>query len=457
MRVGITGATGFIGKELGLALVQRGHQVVAFSRSPGAVELPFPHESRVWSRRTDEMVAALRGVDAIVHLAGESVAGGRWTAERKQQIQESRIRGTEILMEAVKRAPHVRAVIMASAVGYYGTRGNEELTEEASAAGEGFLAEVVREWENAFFRPEVGARRVALRIGVVLGRGGGALSKLLPIFQNGGGSALGNGHQWVPWVHLKDVVRAFVWALESETAQGFYNLASPKVVQNGEFSEKIAETLNSLYVVPSPPEKILRLMMGEMSDIVLSSLRVGPKRLLDEGFTFSFMSLTEALNDLLSSEIEGLQELRQKQWVPRPIDEVWSFFSTEKNLERITPPWLNFHVDRMSTPKIETSTEIVYSLKIRGVPARWVTRIDEWAPPHRFVDIQLKGPYDHWWHLHTFEPLAGGTLMTDLVKFRVPLGFLGRLFAGPFVRRDVEEVFSYRTKVIRDLFGSAGV
>jgi ligand-binding SRPBCC domain-containing protein len=150
----------------------------------------------------------------------------------------------------------------------------------------------------------------------------------------------------------------------------------------------------------------------------------------------------------------GENVLESEQWIPKPIGEVFDFFSAETNLERITPSTLSFKVLRKSTEKIEQGTLIYYRLKIRGVPVKWVTRIDEWTPGKKFVDMQISGPYALWHHTHTFEEKDGGTLMRDRVRFKLPLGWLGNLVAGWLVKRDVREIFSYRSRIISETFGS---
>ena len=159
--------------------------------------------------------------------------------------------------------------------------------------------------------------------------------------------------------------------------------------------------------------------------------------------------MREALADLSLFD----EELRAEQWIPQPVEPLWEFFSKAKNLEEITPPWMGFRVTGMSTPEIENQTLIDYKLKIHGVPVRWQSRIEDWTPPLRFVDTQTHGPYAKWHHTHSFFPVAGGTLAEDRVLYRVPMGALGKVVAGWKVKRDIETIFTYRKKIIQDLFG----
>jgi hypothetical protein len=190
-----------------------------------------------------------------------------------------------------------------------------------------------------------------------------------------------------------------------------------------------------------------------MSEAVLSSQRVMPTKALDSGFQFRFATLEDALADLYPDWYSrGLREFIAHQWVPHPVDKVFPFFADAANLEAITPPWLGFHVLKKSTPEVQKGTLIDYRLSLHGIPLRWKTRIEEWVPNQKFVDIQLRGPYSHWHHTHLFTPVKGGTLLTDRVLYKVPLGKIGALTAGSYVKNDVGKIFQYRKKKIEELY-----
>jgi len=293
MRITMTGATGFIGSRVRAALEAAGHEIVAVSRRSGAgrfqwagPEAPFP-------------AASLEGAVAVIHLAGEPVAQ-RWTAEVKRRIRQSRVEGTRRLVEAMTATAAPPAVLIcASAVGYYGDRG-EEVLDETSPSGEGFLAETCVEWEQAAVEAEkAGVRVVRLRFGMVLGRDGGALAKMLPLFRLCLGGKLGNGRQWMPWIHVEDAVRMVRWALEEPAAQGAYNAAAPAPVRNAEFTRALEGILGrpAMFTVP---EWALRLAMGEAAGIVLASQRVMPRAALNAGFRFQYGHVADALRALLS-------------------------------------------------------------------------------------------------------------------------------------------------------------
>lgn len=457
----ITGATGFLGLATARELLLRGHELRVVTRNARRARASFPFPAQfVECDLMEDMLpeTALEGVDAVLHLAGEPVAGARWTLEQKRRIRDSRVLGTRHFWQGVAQAKAknkalpLKAVVAGSAIGFYGNRGDEQLTE-SSAAGDGFLAEVCRQWENEIFRPGFDeVRQVAVRTGVVLGLGGGALDKLLPIFRKGAGGALGSGLQWLSWIHLADLIAIFVEALENDSYRGVINGVSPHPVTNREFTRDLARVLHRPALLHAPSLAI-RLAMGEMSHAVLDSQRVQPEKISRLGFKFRFPELVEALTDLCAPQGEPSdQQLVVDQWIPKPVEEIFPFFSDAKNLKELTPPWIGFEVKNVSDAQMATGTLIDYRLKVHGFSMTWRTRIEEWLPNQAFVDRQLKGPYAKWHHTHSFTGLRGGTLMRDRVIYRLPLGALGKTFALWKVRRDVDAVFAYRRKRIGEIF-----
>ena len=301
MRVIITGATGLIGSALVRSLLADGHTVTRLVRggrkgspSPGVADVEWDPE------RGSVDAAALEGHDAAVHLAGEPVAEGRWTDEKKRRIRESRAQGTRLVAETLARLGRKPAVLVsASATGYYGDRGSELLTEE-SASGDDFLSEVCREWEAAA-RPaaEAGVRVVHPRIGVVLDADGGALPKMLTPFKLGVGGRLGDGHQYMSWITLPDVVGVIRRALDDEQMSGPVNAVSPQPVTNEEFTKTLGRVLGRPTIFPVP-EFAARLAFGEVADaLLLSSQCVEPARLKAAGFQFADPALEGALRRIL--------------------------------------------------------------------------------------------------------------------------------------------------------------
>ncbi len=300
MRVLITGGSGLIGQRLAAALVADGHGVVVLTRRPERADLPAGVEAAGWDGRTSHGWGPLvDGDTALVNLAGENIAGGRWTAGQKKRIQESRLDAGRAVVEAVGKAPQApRVLLQASAVGYYGPRGDAEVTEE-SPAGEDFLAAVCTAWEDPTAAVEErGVRRVVLRTGVVLDSEGGALPKMMLPFKLFAGGPAGDGEQWMPWIHAVDEIAAIRFLLDQEDATGPYNLTAPHPVTNGELSRAIGKALHRPALLRAPAFA-LRLALGEMADVVLTGQRALPRRLLEAGFRFQFPEIQGALKDLL--------------------------------------------------------------------------------------------------------------------------------------------------------------
>jgi hypothetical protein len=281
MRVAVTGASGLIGTRLSSALRARGDEVVGISLRSGP---PSP--------------VALAGCDAVVHLAGEEVAQ-RWTDKARERIRSSRVEGTRGLVAALAAAePRPRVLVSASAVGYYGHRGDERL-DESAPPGDDFLAQVCVGWEReANAAAELGVRVVTVRTGVVLSKSGGALAKMLPPFRLGVGGPVAGGRQYLPWIHIDDLVGIYVAAIDNETWTGPVNAAAPEPVTNAEFSKALGRALRRPAIAPVPAFAI-RLLYGDMAEIVTEGQRAIPARALQLGYTYAHAELDEALADAL--------------------------------------------------------------------------------------------------------------------------------------------------------------
>ena len=456
MRILITGATGLIGRELGKRLAARGDALVCLVRdAPSASHrLPFPATCFEWDHRRAVPPEALPGIDAIVHLAGEPVAGKRWSTGQKALVRDTRVLGTRHLVRAVLNdVPQVKAFVHGSAIGFYGDRGDTTLHAH-SAKGAGFLADVVDAWETELRplrekRPDV---RVAIvRTGIVLARHGGALAKMLPAFRASAAGRLGNGRQWMSWIHIDDIVRLFMHALDSQ-AKGILEGVAPQAVTNRAFTKSVCRSLRVHESAPVPSLAI-KTLFGEMGGIVLESAKIEPRRTLASGFCYRFESIDPALADLLTPLRGSTREKVSEQWVPQAPEELWPFFCDERNLEELTPEFLSFEVLRKSTREIGDGTLIDYRLKLNGIPMGWQSRIESWEPARRFADTQVTGPYSYWRHVHELIPLANGTLMRDVVHYRLPFGWLGSTVAGWKVESQVDRIFSYRAARIAERFG----
>ncbi len=298
-KVLITGGTGLIGSRLTELLLEKGYEVAYLSRRKS-------EETRVKAYRWDlekGYIAeeAIRGADCIIHLAGAGVADERWTARRKKEILESRIQSSRLLYEGLQRVPNqVKTFLSASAIGIYGADRGEELLTENSSTGNDFLAEVTKAWEGAV-QPVagLGIRTVLLRIGIVLSGKGGALAKMAQPVRLGAGSPLGSGKQWVSWIHVDDLCRLFMYALENLDLRGPYNAVAPEPATNEALTKQIAEVLGKPLFLPNVPAFALKLAVGEMAAAVLGSAKVSSQKVTQAGFTYQFPALTPALQDLL--------------------------------------------------------------------------------------------------------------------------------------------------------------
>jgi len=454
MKLVVTGATGFIGKRLIWRLLRDGHDVVVLSRDArsAVAKIGYPCESHSWDPASEAAPsAAFEGADAVIHLAGEPIAAGRWTKARKKRIEESRVVGTRNLVEGIRRAARKPAALVStSAIGIYGDRG-DELLDEASAHGADFLAKVCIGWEKEALAAPKEVRTALVRVGIVLDHDEGALPRMVLPVESGVGGPLGSGRQWMSWIHVDDLVSILIEAATRKDLSGPVNAVAPEPVTNANFVRALASHLGMPAVLRAPAFA-LKLALGEMASVVLSGQRVRPAALEKSGFRFAYPTLQAALGQIFPPHRpRGAHRMVSNQWVPRPVGEVFPFFSDEKNLEAITPPWLNFNVKGKNTPEIRKGTLIDYRLKLKGLPMGWRTLIAEWEPDRMFRDVQLKGPYSVWDHTHTFEPFRGGTLIRDEVWYRLPFAPFGNV-ALPMVRKDVSAIFGFREKKIREVF-----
>ena len=293
----VSGASGMIGSALVKRLAEEGHEVTRLVRSPPKPDAPEIH----WDPAANRLEpSAVEGFDAVVHLAGENIAQGRWTEAKKDRIRRSRVQGTRLLAGAIAQANRPPKVLLAaSAIGFYGDRGDEELDED-SAGGSGFLADVCRDWEAATQAAgERGIRVVNVRIGLVLSTTGGALARLLPLFRLGLGGRLGGGRQYVSWITLDDLGEVIAHLIVTESCRGPVNAVAPQPVTNRQFTRALGRVLRRPALIPVPAPA-LRLLLGEMAGaLLLSSARALPRRLLDSGFTFQDPNLAGALARLL--------------------------------------------------------------------------------------------------------------------------------------------------------------
>ncbi len=292
MKILITGSTGLLGAALQRSFAEKGHEMLLASRKE-----PVDDRHIQWSieggfTEPDK----LEGIDVVVHLAGENVSGLRWTEEKKKAIRDSRVLGTRNVVNAVSKLSRKPTTLIASsAIGFYGERGDEEVTE-SSAAGDTFLSDVSRDWEAESRRAEDGGiRTVLLRTGIVLSKDGGALSTMLTPFRLGLGGVVGSGKQWMSWISLDDEISIINFAIENENIRGAINAVAPNPVTNAEFTKTLGDVLSRPTFLPLP-QFAVSMIFGEMGDaLLLASTKVLPKRLLDAGFQFKYPDLRSAI------------------------------------------------------------------------------------------------------------------------------------------------------------------
>lgn len=486
MKILITGATGLVGKKLGLELTRLGHEIIIVSRDANKAKAicPFPcsiiEGDLVQSTIHSEL---LNSVDAVINLMGEPIARGRWTSEKKQKLYESRVTATRNLRSSFNfKFPKI--VISTSAIGIYGDCKDQELDEQ-TMSGTGFLSQLCKDWEaeaNLFSKVHSNTtantasnvqsiisakslnnsssdsdsnlnsiRIVIFRLGVVLSNRGGALQEMLPFFRTGIGGELSSGKQWMSWIHLDDLVQAFLHAIKNEKMEGVFNAVAPQPITNTEFTQKLAKVIHRPAILPVP-KLALNTILGEKSEILIASQKVIPKRLLELGFNYLFPELSGALENELQHLSQNQDLLIAEQYIPLKLERVFPFFADANNLEKITPKFLNFKIRNINSSQMGLNTLIEYTLEVHKIPIEWKTKIQKWNPPHEFVDRQLKGPYKLWLHTHKFENLANGTLMTDIILYQLPFGYLGWLGGHKLVNLDLQKIFDFRRKQIDSLF-----
>lgn len=295
----ITGASGLIGSRLIKNLLEKGHRISVLSRQSKNFNDFRSYNWDVEKQLIDQN--AFDGIDTIIHLAGAGIADKRWTQKRKQELVDSRIKSTQLLYKTIKsiNAP-IKNFISASAVGYYGNR-NDEILYENSSCGTGFLADCCKQWEQAVDEGlNLGIRIVKLRIGLVLSKQGGALTELAKPVIFFVGAALGSGKQWIPWIHLNDLLSIFEEVIEDSEYSGTFNASSPFPVTNYEFTKILSKKLFRPLWPVNVPEFILKALLGEMSSVVLNSNRTSSQKLLDMGFRFRYQALDSALSEIYS-------------------------------------------------------------------------------------------------------------------------------------------------------------
>lgn len=445
MKILITGASGLIGKHLLRDLQLKGHDVYALVRSRNSISEIA--SEKIFSWQQPHLEKDIAGINAVIHLSGEGVADKPWTKKRKKQLRESRLKTTSVLIQILEKIPSEQrpsVLISASAIGFYGEDANQKF-DEHSPQGKGFLAELCADWENESKKAiRLGLRHVNIRLGLVLSKEGGFLSKMGPFI-------LGNGKQWMSWIHIDDVTGAIQQILQDSRFEGPVNLVSPNPIQAEALTKIFARQMGFPFTL-KVPSFILKVVLGEMATTVIGSQKVLPEKLQKYDYPFVEPEFKQALGEIFKKNnfLDSYHVV--SQFIAAPRTKIFDFFSTAENLETITPPWLNFKISKKSSAKMGKDLLIDYRLKIRGIPVKWKTLISEWTPENHFIDEQIKGPYTKWHHQHRFDEVLQGTLIRDEVTFRVPGGWIGKLVLTPWIRKDVSTIFEFRKKKIVDFF-----
>ena len=477
MRVLVTGATGFVGRATVSYLIGQGHEVVALTTLSKLDDLQGVKESLgegvrvlVFHGNRDDLRAQLEIVDVVVNLAGNTLAGVRWTDKKKRNFKNSRVGFTQIISEEINNCDTPPSLLIsASAVGYYGDCGSEILSDIAEK-GTGYLADLCDEWErSALLCSSENTRVCILRLGVVLGREGGILSRISSSFDLGVGTFIGNGQQFVPWIHLVDVVRIVGYCIDTENIKGAMNCTAPVPVTSKDIAMQVKRFTFCKFIV-SVPAFIVRLVFGEGVTVLTNSQNATPDLLINHGFEFSFVQLEQALKqeyghpnlmvrhpNIATRRVDGTFQIRSEVALKREIGEVFPFFASPLNLGLLTPSWLRFRIASMPE-EMAVEARIRYSIRLWMVSINWTTRIVEWRQElsvPTFTDVQERGPYSMWCHQHSFWPQQDGTvIMMDTVTYRMPYGVVGHWVHTFFLQNILWRIYSFRAMVIRLRFNS---
>lgn len=462
MKILITGATGFIGSKLTEALFTAGHQIVVVSRSREKAQrqLPWPIdivEGDLGKGPLDSPL--LKGVEGVINLAGENIGEGSWSEEEKKKIRNSRVALSENLSQSLDHNA-LKAWLQTSAIGYYRDSQGDEWLDENSPTGDTFLAEVTRAWERPARNLENKIRVAIARIGVVLGSDGALIEKLLPLFRSGIAGPLGDGQQWMSWVHVRDVVRFFTQAIEDESFKGIYNLTAPEPVRNEDFTKVFGELAHRPAFFRAPAFAIKGLM-GEKSYLALSSQRIA-SRLESSPFSFKFPGIKDALVEVCGhraiaphSDARFHYTLRKAMFVARDAASVFEFFRDPSNLSKSLSSDEEFELVDAPEDGLTKGSRFSFKVKKLGLSTTLESEVFEYSPPKGFMDCQIRGPFKCWHHEHEVIEVPGGCKILDHVWYNLPGGVFGDLAASIKGRKEIENMFSDRAKGIKSALESS--
>ena len=451
MKVLVAGGTGFLGTYLVDELIRRNHEVIVLSRKNTAELGPRPYRHVAWPLRSAQEIDIINQCDALINLAGEPIFGARWTRDKKNKIKNSRAQFTRHLTDLLRSSLRLKVFLNASAIGFYGDRKTELLTEQ-SPSGEGFLAGVCKEWETAamgFHR--AGLRTVLMRTGIVLCRTGGLLAELEPLYRAHMGGPSGSGSQYMSWIHVEDWVRAAIFCLENSSASGAVNFVAPESMTNRSFSHIYGELFHQRRLITTPT-LALKIALGEMASLVLDSQNVRPEKLLSAGFMFKHPYLKDALWELYEYEKQGRhvnEFYERKVWIAKAPDKMFHLLSTPKNVENFLPEKFGYHWVKQSTESIMSGSFIDWRpANDNGGCGDLRIQIKTWRPPTEFSYVLEPGPLSIWDHHVLCQPLKNGALITDRIHFQTKGFWPLRLLGARRIRKSLFEIFTQRDQVL---------
>lgn len=448
----VTGATGLIGQGICRDLLLQGHRVHILSRRQQVDMGGLPVKSFRWtSAHSLPPREAFEGVDAIINLMGEPILGGVYTAKKQQAMEDSRALATRRLALALAEyGVALDTYVGASAIGIYPF--GPQTSQEDSPLGDHPLAQLCRLWEEAH-GSIAATNHSILRIGCVLSPQAKIIEAAFKGLLLKTQVQIGKGSNNLSWIHLEDLLHVVRQCINGHY-KGIINCTAPKPVANSQLNQKLRSFFKGPCLRLKAPSWLLRRLAGPPSDILLKSQDIRPQYLLDQGFSYRFADIDEAVADCLnlsknprSGALEPCFKFEVHQYLDKSPDEVWPFFADPYNLEKITPPTLKFAITEISSQPLMAGSNIRYKLNLRGIPLRWKTLIESYTPCHEFVDTQVEGPYRIWHHTHRFQSCGRGTLMCDSVRYKTPFGSLG-LLALPYVASDIKRIFNFRQKSI---------
>ena len=469
MNILFVGGTGFIGRPTVAYLLGKGHRISVWTRNIerakdllGEEIIFIPPDVTL-----EDLKLEIECADAVINMAGEPLIGVRWNKRNKREFVDSRVGLNKTISKLIGECKNPPSIfIAANAIGIYGNRGEHNLTE-SSSIGKDFLSQLCLEWELAALESRKSGTRVCvLRMGIVIGREGGMLQKMMNGFQLGVGSYLGSGKQALSWVHFHDVVKIIELCLKDKELNGIYNVTSPHPVTALEFSKTLAKITGVKLLIPFP-RPFVRLLFGEGGDVMTSGQHVSPRNITRAGYVFVYKKLKEALLEQVKPDSVQVKHvvtmkrfLRSSEYqiqsttlLNSNADNVFNYFASPRNLGPLTPSWLKFRI--LKGPEtIGLRSKIVHRIWIGPLPVKWHALITVWKPYECFVDTQQHGPFKLWEHVHTIRSLGvGRSVMNDTVRYRLPGGILGNFINRFIVSKLLIRIFFYRHQIIKLRFG----